>query len=469
MRKKHFLQIVDVLLLVSFGFATEARAQWVQNNLPRDAYVSCFAVAGTRLFAGTDAGVFLSPDSGATWNMVAGGLPDAHVDALAASDSILVCGTYGGGVFLSRNHGASWSPAGTGLSDSRVGSLAVMGSRVFAGTMSSVFVSTNAGGTWSVVSAGPLNRFVYAFAASGSSIFAGTWGGVYLSTDSGASWTPVNAGLTNPWVFSLAVTGGKIYAGTGNGVFVSANNGGSWAPAGAGLTGRAVLGLAVGNTALFAGTFGGGVYVLSADGMNWIPVSTGLGNAAVRSLAACGSRLVAGTYFGGSWNTTTSDLLASFTAFSLSAGWNLVSVPRVPPDPGAPVLFPGAVRGTTYGYASGTYQQASAMNTGEGYWVLYDAPGVNAVSGTGFSSVSLSVPAGNRWVMIGSLTGSAPASALLSSPPGAIEPGTIYGWNGSSYVHPAMLEPGHGYWVLVKVPCTLNLSYPAAGYPGSIR
>jgi len=36
-----------------------AAGQWVQTNGPYDGYVTCFAVSGTNLFAGTDGGVFL--------------------------------------------------------------------------------------------------------------------------------------------------------------------------------------------------------------------------------------------------------------------------------------------------------------------------------------------------------------------------------------------------------------------------
>lgn len=64
------------------------------------------------LFAGTDAGVFKSTDSGASWSAMNTGLSHLDVHALALSpgypaDRTLFCGTHSGGVFKSINGGAS--------------------------------------------------------------------------------------------------------------------------------------------------------------------------------------------------------------------------------------------------------------------------------------------------------------------------------------------------------------------------
>lgn len=54
--------------------ASVCDAQWVQTG-PYGGDVSCFAISGTNLFAGTDGeGVILSTNDGASWTAVNSGL-----------------------------------------------------------------------------------------------------------------------------------------------------------------------------------------------------------------------------------------------------------------------------------------------------------------------------------------------------------------------------------------------------------
>jgi hypothetical protein len=151
------------------------------------------------------------------------------------------------------------------------------------------------------------------------------------------------------------------------------------------------------------------------------------------------------------------------TTTQMNNGWNLVSVPRVPPSYATAALFPTAVSGSVNSFVTGTYTQPSTLVNGEGYWAFYSAAGNNTIAGTALSSGSVTVATGNRWVLIGSVTSSVPVSSLTSNPPGAIVPSTLYGWDGSIYSAPSTLEPGKGYWVFVSAPCTLTVS------SGSVR
>lgn len=151
---------------------------------------------------------------------------------------------------------------------------------------------------------------------------------------------------------------------------------------------------------------------------------------------------------------------------AMNAGWNLVSVPSIPVSYSADSLFPAAVPNMIYGYQSGSYATTRVLQNGQGYWAAYTSPGRNTITGTPIASVSVTVPTGNRWVLIGSLTSDIPASSLTSNPPEAIVPGSLWGWSSSTYFAPSTLVPGEGYWVFVKVPCTLTLSsgaVPPAG------
>src|SRR5262245_44641365 len=68
--------------------------------------VTCFAVMGTTLFAGTDV------DNGTNWTAVNSGLINHRVISLAVSGSCLIAGTYLGGAYLSADNGATWGRFG---------------------------------------------------------------------------------------------------------------------------------------------------------------------------------------------------------------------------------------------------------------------------------------------------------------------------------------------------------------------
>jgi hypothetical protein len=84
-------------------------AQWVQTNGPYGSNVTCFAVSpagggrgSTKLFAGTDGGVFRSTNGGANWTPANTGLKDSPVDALAVCAAHLFAIARGGGSFWRR-------------------------------------------------------------------------------------------------------------------------------------------------------------------------------------------------------------------------------------------------------------------------------------------------------------------------------------------------------------------------------
>jgi hypothetical protein len=330
--------------------STQLSAQWIQTNGPYGGYVSCFAVSGTNLFAGTTgSGVFLSTNNGIGWTATNVGLLDENVSTLAVSEANLFAGT-DGGVFRSTNNGESWTPVNVGLLDANVYALAVSGANLFAGTFGGthgggVFLSTNNGESWTGVYAGlPIGGSVISLAVSGTNLFAGTnisgvflstnngtsWsptgsmstkaydlavsganlfaatnGGVYLSTNNGTSWTPVDSGLTNLMVRALAVSGPNLFAGTYyGGVFLSTNSGTSWTAVNSGLTSMQILSFAVSGTNLFAGTNGAGVFLSTNNGTSWAEVNTGLTNTVVQAFAVSGTNLFAGTLGGGVFLST---------------------------------------------------------------------------------------------------------------------------------------------------------------------
>jgi hypothetical protein len=134
------------------------------------------------------------------------GLGTGRIWSLAASPStagLVVAGT-DKGVFVSTDAGATWTA--TPLSGIRVWAVgfdARDATRLFAGTDGhGVEISTNAGATWTAASTGLPDRTVRSFAFGLDGIAAGTNNGVALSPD-GVSWHP--GGLDRYAISSLAV------------------------------------------------------------------------------------------------------------------------------------------------------------------------------------------------------------------------------------------------------------------------
>jgi hypothetical protein len=307
MRTQSICLALAIVLLCPF-----APAQWVHTNLPDSDAVSCFAVSGTNLFAGTDWGVFLSTNNGASWTAVNEGFLKypynnttryAAVNCFAISGASLFAGAKG--VFLSTDNGTNWTAVSEGLpkggkpySYAPIDCIALSGTNLFAawephgmGPVGRIFLSTNAGASWIPADSGLTIYGANALAVSGANVFAGVgnWGGVIRSSDNGASWTPVNEGLpkavydTTDYasINCFAVSGANLFAGTygGAGVFLSTNNGASWTPVNEGLPRdvydyASINCFAVSGTNLFAGTSRGGVWRRPLSEMIVTSVST---------------------------------------------------------------------------------------------------------------------------------------------------------------------------------------------------
>jgi len=310
--------LIIVLSLVLAVSTEESRAQWIQTSGP-PGQVSSFAISGSNIFAGTNSGIFLSTDNGASWTSASSG-EGYGVHSLTVSGSDIYAATYFGGVFLSTNNGMNWTGISAGrLPDSNVTTVAVNGSYIFAGTdTDGVFLSTNNGTTWTAVDSGLTNKGIQSLVVSGTNIFAGTSGGVFLTSDSGETWTAINSGLGNTLISTLTVNGTDIFAGTdGSGVYLSSNGGKNWSAANSGMTSGIVSSIVFSGSNVFAGT-PGGVYLSTNNGTSWTAARSGLADTGINALAVSGSTLLAGTYGDGvfastdngtSWTTSSSGLI----------------------------------------------------------------------------------------------------------------------------------------------------------------
>jgi uncharacterized repeat protein (TIGR01451 family) len=279
-------RVVTAVLAIALGLGWGGRAdagigRWTSYG-PEGGLVNVVAVdpqTPTRLYAGTDGGVFRRVNGGASWTAVSTGVTDPFVAALAVhpqSPTTLYAGTRGGGVFQSVNVGLGWTAVNSGLTNLDVHASAVdpqTPTTLYAGTDGSgVFKSVDAGANWAPVSTGLTTPDVYALAVdpqTPATVYAGTDGGVFKSTDAGLGWGPAITGLTSLAVRALAVdpqVPAALYAGTdGGGAFRSVDGGATWSAINAGLTNPFVEALAVDPQTpgiVYAGTQGGSVFVL---------------------------------------------------------------------------------------------------------------------------------------------------------------------------------------------------------------
>jgi photosystem II stability/assembly factor-like uncharacterized protein len=136
------------------------------------------------------------------------------------------------GVFLSTDNGASWSLRSTGLTDKRVHSIAIGASRIFAGSNDGAFISSDNGTTWRAINTALANPPVTGFIQADYLMLAGTKRGVFQSTDNGSKWS-LRSVEGSPQILSFVESNTSpkyLYGATGwQGIVARSNDdGGHW-------------------------------------------------------------------------------------------------------------------------------------------------------------------------------------------------------------------------------------------------
>jgi photosystem II stability/assembly factor-like uncharacterized protein len=214
--------------------STDAGATWTGLANSPAGGADALAVDGSGvIWAGGPDGVSVSADGGATWGPSGSGLPGT-IDVVALVFDPNVPGTVyaadalGGGVFVSTDSGVTWNAAAdSGLTSTDLTSLVLSGTTLVAGTGSGgVFQSADGAATWTPASAGPSDPDVQALAVdptTPATLLAGTASaGVFVSTDGGSTWSSSISGLKALDVLGVAIDQtGRAYAATTNGVYVA--------------------------------------------------------------------------------------------------------------------------------------------------------------------------------------------------------------------------------------------------------
>ena len=253
----------------------------------------------SELFAGSDQGLFRSPDGGASW--LGGGFAQERILTLALNhgqpETVFVSSGYGS-LFRSSDSGASWA-------------------------------ATNVGEVIAVATASGLPDTIYAVTKPMVCPGFCPPGRVLKTSDGGRTWVYIE-GLADVRTLLMDPANPAIaYAGPreGGGVFKTIDGGLHWTAAGADSLPFAISALAVdSNSVLYAGTTEGGVFESFDGGQRWIGMSDGLTDLRIRTLVVAdsprGPTLYAGTQGSGIFR------LAGLIAVSRPGNPSRVVAPR---------------------------------------------------------------------------------------------------------------------------------------------
>ncbi|MCX5977073.1 MAG: hypothetical protein NTV33_09680 [Coprothermobacterota bacterium] len=461
------------------------------------------------LYAGTRGnGVYKSSDGGASWAASSSGLPsgaspngDARCLVIVPSNpQTLYVGTYSG-VFKSANGGTNWAASSSGLTNTNVWCLAIDPSNpqtLYAGTYGiggGVFKSSNGGTSWALSSTGlAYSGLAYSDVPclainpiTPQILYAGTYGGwLFKSANGGANWASSSTGLTSSRVMCLALdpsTPQTLYAGTdGVGACKSANGGANWAASSTGLTNNFIQCLAIDPSTpqnIYAGTWEGGVCKSANGGANWTAFSSGLTSLNVQALAIDPSNpqiLYAGAN-GGVFKYTPPTITLTY---NLSAGWNMISVPLVLPDPLSKWYIPEGWPIYSWDAANARYSSLRyiPLLVGVGYWLKAPFAQPLTITGPPYTGDTIAISLSHGWNMIGTpYTQPVSYSNKVVAKNGsdvrtldqAVTAGWIqaplYRWTGSAYeglTSSGSFQPLAGYWVkvLLRSGCSMIFTKP---------
>lgn len=270
--------------------SADAGQHWIEQNngisLPNAIHVLAFNIAGTKLYAATNAGLFVSTDGAHHWNAASTSASGLSADSYTAvifdvnAQHTVYVGTTHHGVFMSTDDGAHWSSVSTRLpQNAEIHSLALDSDhdRLWMATSLGVYRSDDHNISWQAFNNGlpatiVVNTVVPATASGGMQglVYAGTNHGVFRSLNDGEDWTTNSESLSGTSIHAVFVdfrssNASTVYVGTDVGVFRSDNNGQDWGGTDSSLPrGKPVYTLVVGAnnyTQLYAAVDSAGIYL----------------------------------------------------------------------------------------------------------------------------------------------------------------------------------------------------------------
>lgn len=250
---------------------------WVRAHVgpPADVRIHALATRRDWSFAGSDDGVFVSTDSGATWTKPRA-QPDSPLQSFARRGPMLLGGSKRSGVLALDESGDAWQPLGAGLADLNVRALVAVEGDVFAGTdTAGVFRLAPGAAHWTPFGdAWPVGAQVFDLAVTPESVYAALYSrGLYRAPRRGRAW----ARVADVEPLRLQLGAGSLVVGHNpGGVFRSTDAGVTW-QAGQGLSpGAPIWALGAAGPHLLAGTSPGTLMISSDAGATWRSGARGL-------------------------------------------------------------------------------------------------------------------------------------------------------------------------------------------------
>ncbi len=172
--------------------------------------------------------------------------------------------------------------------------------------------------------------------------------------------------------------------------------------------------------------------------------------------------------------------IANIATFIKPYSWSLVSLPVIPPDPSASVIFSNALTVPYQYQSSSSWEQQSTLEFGRGYMVRYGSYIGNNVTVAGIKSYTVSnVAISQGWNSIGGTSsvgtfdGTNGSQMIFTPEPGITTPPTPlpYMWQFTpqeGYTMTNFLIPGRGYFIKVDSSGFYNLTTPAPPPPPGV-
>ncbi|MCX6165116.1 MAG: T9SS type A sorting domain-containing protein [Ignavibacteriae bacterium] len=288
--------ITFLVILVVISNISISQDQWYRTNGPTGGPVNCvFEKSSSKIFIGTNAGVYKSVNSGSLFSPI--GLYDNQIIKIVALNNMLFAldGNYL--LFRTSDDGSTWKD----ITTTRMDGLLVFNGILFGmAPFEGVYKSTNNGENWTLLDNGlpvggfqlaSFGNYLYSFRSYAANV-------IYRSADNGNSWNVLNCDLPefdgvnsfgsfNNLLFVNLVTS------TGPMIYKSTNSGVNWIKINNCDPTNTVNSFVQSGSYLVASVNINGVYRSSDKGVNWSLANNGLSNLNSISLTKGASRIYA--------------------------------------------------------------------------------------------------------------------------------------------------------------------------------
>ena len=244
--------------------------------------INCSAINNTKIFIGTNNGIFMSADNGSLWYERG---ETRIIDNIACEGDTLLAVLKDFNIFYSTDNGASWEP--TSLNNVGAYFISAIGANVITVASSgNIYYSIDLGRNWEWINATIQSQKLHNLAYYGSYIYVVNYDrGVYRSRDNGKNWIAVNPEPFDYFIQSILANQYGVYVGTGSyvggkypkpygSIYYSSDNGANWTKSinsdyfKSSLFVEADI-IIAGTANNFYGGDVGGVYISTDGGINW--------------------------------------------------------------------------------------------------------------------------------------------------------------------------------------------------------